>query len=242
VVDTYGELVQHSGRGPLLSLFVCLLLTFLVTRFVTRRIRAGSTGMKNWEIGGVHVHHQVFGIVAVLIAGCLEFAYRPPSPWDDVLGGLFGAGVALTLDEFALWLYMDDVYWTEEGRRSVDAVFAALIITGLLLVGFTPVELSGPASAIAATLALVTLIVFVPCAIAALKGKPITAIVGLFIWAVGVAGALRLAKPGSPWARRRYEPGSAKLVRAKARFGPDYQARWNRIRDLVGGAPDRPPG
>jgi len=237
------DYIERTGRGPLFWLFLCLLVTFVVTRVVTRRIRAGSTGLKNWDIGGVHVHHQVFGIIAVLVSGCLEFSFRPPSPWGEVLGGMFGAGVALTLDEFALWLYVDDVYWTEAGRRSLDAVFVALLVTGLLLLGFAPVDLRGPVGAVAAGLAVTFALVFVPAAIAALKGKPIAAIVGLFIWVVAVACAVRLAKPDSPWARRRYRSGSAKLARAEARFGAAYHARWNRVRDLIGGAPGpRPSG
>ncbi|HYW23063.1 MAG TPA: hypothetical protein VE953_02800 [Terriglobales bacterium] len=240
MVAIYTSAVADSGRAPLFWLFLCLLLTFLVTRIVTRRIRAGSTGLKNWNVGGVHVHHQVFGIIAMLIAGGLEFAYRPGSPWSEILGGIFGAGVALTLDEFALWLYVDDVYWTEAGRRSLDAVFVALVVTGLLLVGFVPVQPSGPGSAVSIWLALTIVLVLVPSAIAAIKGKPIAAIVGLFIWVVAIAGAVRLAKPTSPWAHRRYRSGSAKLARAEARFGPAYEARWNRVRDLVGGAPNRP--
>jgi len=217
-----------------------MLLTFVVTRVVTRRIRAGSTGLKNWQVGGVHVHHQVLGIIAMLIAGCLEFAYRPAGPWSEILGSIFGAGVALTLDEFALWLYVDDVYWTEAGRRSLDAVFVAVLVTGLLLVGVVPVDLSGPLSVVAAGLAATIGLVVVPSVITAVKGKPIVAIVGLFVWVVAIAGAVRLAKPNSPWAHRRYKPGSAKLARAEKRFGPAYQVRWNRIRDLVGGAPNPP--
>jgi hypothetical protein len=238
--NAYVDAVEGTHRGPLLWLFVSLLVTFVVTRIVTRRIRAGSTGLKNWDVGGVHVHHQVFGIIAVLIAGCVEFSFRPASPWPEVLGGVFGAGVALTLDEFALWLYLDDVYWTEAGRRSLDAVFVALIVTGLLLVGVVPFDLSGPLSEGAAALAAAIVLIFVPSAIAALKGKPIAAIAGLFIWMVAVVAATRLAKPNSPWARRRYQPGSAKLARSEARFGPAYQARWNRLRDLIGGAPSPP--
>jgi hypothetical protein len=240
LIGVYRSLVQDSGRAPLFWLFLCLLLTFVVTRVVTRRIRSGSTGLKNWNVGGVHIHHQVFGIIAVLISGCLEFGYRPGTPWSEILGGIFGAGVALTLDEFALWLYVDDVYWTEAGRRSLDAVFVALLVTGLLLVGVVPVDLSGPISAVAIGLAVTIVLVLVPSVITAVKGKPIVAILGLFIWVVAIAGAVRLAKPNSPWAQRRYQPGSAKLARAEARFGPAYQARWNRVRDLVGGAPNPP--
>lgn len=237
MTSTYVDLVERTSRGPLFWLFLCLLVTFLVTRVVTRRIRAGSTGLKNWNVGGVHVHHQVFGIAAVLIAGSLEFSFSPGAPWRELLAGMFGAGVALTLDEFALWLYMDDVYWTEAGRRSLDAIFVALLVTGLLLLGLAPVDLSGRPSTVAIGLAFALVLVFVPAAIAALKGKPIAAIIGLFIWGVAVICAVRLAKPNSPWARRRYRPGSVKAVRAEARFGPSYQARWNRVRDVIGGAP-----
>jgi hypothetical protein len=240
LIGVYTSLIGNPGRGPLFWLFLCLLLTFVVTRVVTRRIRAGSTGLKNWDVGGVHVHHQVFGIIAMLIAGCLEFSYRPGSPWSEVLGGIFGAGVALTLDEFALWLYVDDVYWTEAGRRSLDAVFVALLVTGLLLVGLAPVDFSGPAGLVATGLALTIVLVLVPAVITAVKGKPIVAIIGLFVWFVAIAGAVRLAKPNSPWATRRYKAGSAKLARAEARFGPAYRARWNRVRDFVGGAPNSP--
>jgi hypothetical protein len=236
----YVDLIGAQGRGPLFWLFVSLLLTFAATRVVTRRIRRGSTSMKNWNVGGVHVHHQVFGIIAMLVAGCLEFGYRPGSPWGDLLGALFGFGAALTLDEFALWLYLDDVYWTPAGRRSIDAVFVVVLITGLLLVRITPVDLSGPGYLLFVSLSATLVVVLVPAAVAALKGKPFAAIAGIFLWPVVVVAALRLAKPTSPWARWRYRPGSARLARAERRFGAAYQARWNRLRDLVGGRPSDP--
>ena len=50
---------------------------------------------------------------------------------------MFGIGTGLTLDEFALWLNLKDVYWQEQGRRSVDAVVIALAVTGIVLVGFS---------------------------------------------------------------------------------------------------------
>jgi hypothetical protein len=63
---------------------------------------------------------------------------RPAAPWADVLAVLFGIGAALTLDEFALWLHLQDVWWEREGRSSVDAVLVALIVGALLLVGVNP--------------------------------------------------------------------------------------------------------
>lgn len=70
----------------------------------------------------MHVHHQVWGILLVLASGLLQFRYSPRSPWEEVLAALFGAGAALTLDEFALWFNLDDVYRTKTGRPSTDAI------------------------------------------------------------------------------------------------------------------------
>jgi hypothetical protein len=238
-LSLYETAIEHAGRGPLFWMLVALLVTFVATRAVTRRIRAGSTGLKNWQIGGVHVHHQVFGVLAVIVSGSLEFAYRPASPWSDMLGAVFGAGVSLTLDEFALWLHLDDVYWSPQGRKSIDAVFVAIVLTALLLVGVTPLDLSEPLHEVLASVALALLLNLGLIAVCFLKGKPIVAIVGFLIPTVALVGSLRLAKPGSQWAAWRYPAGSGKRTRSERRFGPRYQARWNRVRDLVGGAPDR---
>ena len=77
-----------------------------------------------------------------LIVAMLEFTYQPQSPWVEVLGGLFGIGAALTLDEFALWLHMEDVYWTSAGRKSIDAVVVAIVLMCALLLGSTPFGVS----------------------------------------------------------------------------------------------------
>ena len=116
------------------------LVTFLVTRAVTKAIRRGRGPFRDTSVGGVHVHHQVYGIFLLLGAGTAEFTYRPAAPWADVLAVLFGIGAALTLDEFALWLHLDDVYWAREGRSSVDAVLVAFVVGLLLLVGFNPFD------------------------------------------------------------------------------------------------------
>ncbi|HZU18644.1 MAG TPA: hypothetical protein VFD01_18830 [Candidatus Dormibacteraeota bacterium] len=237
MVGFYQSAVEGSGRAPLLWLLVGLLLGFAITRLVTRRIRAGSTGLKNWEIGGVHVHHQVFGILLVLISGVLEFAYRPPSPWAEALGGGFGIGMGMTLDEFALWLHLDDVYWSPEGRRSIDAVFLAIAVVGLLLLGFSPLDVSGVAGAALAVAVAGFAVDVLLSLVVVLKGKPILGVLSLMVPILALVGAIRLAKPTSPWARWRYPLGSPKLARAQERFGARYRRRWDRIRDLVGGAP-----
>jgi len=242
MVEFYQGMVGGTGRGPLLWLLIGLLLSFAVTRLVTRRIRAGSAGLKNWELGGVHVHHQVFGILLVLISGVLKFAYHPPPPWVEALGGSFGIGMGMTLDEFALWLHLDDVYWSPEGRRSIDAVFAAAAVTGLLLLGLNPLDVSGAAGAALGVAAAILVVNLLLSTIVALKGKPILAVLSLVVPVLALVGAIRLAKPTSPWARWRYPEGSTRLARAQRRFGLRYQRRWDRLRDLIGGAPSPPAG
>ncbi len=62
----------------------------------------------------------------------------PSSRWPR---SFFGIGAALVLDEFALILHLQDVYWAEDGRTSVDAVFVAIAVAGLLILGFNPLSL-----------------------------------------------------------------------------------------------------
>jgi hypothetical protein len=144
--------------------------------------------------------------------------------------------MGLTLDEFALWLHLEDVYWSEEGRSSVDAVIFAAIIGGGYIVGFTPLDANGSSTlAIVASVALTLAI----CALVALKGKISTAVIGMFIPPVGWVGAIRLARPGSWWANRRYKPDSGKLAKAAARK-VRHDKRVRRFQDLIGGAPSLP--
>jgi hypothetical protein len=185
--------------------------------------------------GGLHVHHLVFGIVLLLATG-FALALQPPSPWLEILAGGFGIGAGLTLDEYALWLHLDDVYWAEEGRRSVDAVVIAAVLGGLLLMGFLPFSTDDGALPIIITM----LIVLSIAAVAILKGKIVMGVAGVLFPLVGVIGAIRLAKPGSFWAERRYKPGSRKLARAERRY-ERHTRRYQRFQDQVAGAPERPP-
>jgi hypothetical protein len=91
----------------------------------------------NVEVGGTHIHHLVWGILLLLITGYVGLAVEPGSPWEEIDAVVFGIGTGLTLDEFALWLNLRDVYWSAEGRRSIDAVIIAATIAGIVLVGFS---------------------------------------------------------------------------------------------------------
>ena len=231
------------AHAPAAWLFLGVLLSFLVTRIVTRRIRATRQRDKQGRligdvaIGGIHVHHQVFGILIMLLAGGIACVFGPHGSQLDAAAGFFGIGVGLAFDEFALWFYMEDVYWSREGRASVDAVFVILTVTGLLAT--TTFYVNGQDTTYPWLSYVLGLVITLSiCVVNIAKGKLMSAIIGIVIWPVAVVCALRLAKPDSLWARRMYGPESRRLARSKARFGPRYEHRWNRIRDLVAGAPD----
>jgi hypothetical protein len=235
-IQTSAALDSADQRAGLI-LLASMLLSFGFIRLSTRMIRAEvSWWPGNVEPGGLHIHHLVFGIVMMMVAGFVAFAVQPDSPWFEIAAGIFGIGLGLTLDEFALWLHLEDVYWSEEGRSSVDAVVFAAIIGGGYIVGFTPLDASG-SSILAIVSSVVINLAF--CTVVALKGKISTAVIGMFIPPVAWVAAIRLARPGSWWARHRYPPGSGKLVKAEARKAR-HDRRVRRFHDLIGGAPSLP--
>ncbi|MGB3169579.1 MAG: DUF2254 family protein [Rhodococcus sp. (in: high G+C Gram-positive bacteria)] len=224
----FTQTVVDNGRLPLFFLLVSFLLAFLFIRFSVRMIRAEvSWWPGNVTPGGMHIHHVMFGLVMVLISGLALVAiadYDTPVA-NCILASVFGIGSALMLDEFALILHLRDVYWAEEGRASIDAVFAAIAITGLYLLGVHPIGFTGDFDAYQQdgslrTLALVLGGLAVQLALAAitlLKGKLWTGLVGLFVVPLLIVGAIRLGRPNSPWARWRYADKPAKQAKAWGR-------------------------
>ena len=224
---------QRAG----LILLLAMLLSFAFIRFSTRMIRAEvSWWPGNVSPGGLHIHHLVFGIVLMMLSGFLTFAVEPFSPWFEILAGVFGVGMGLTLDEFALWLYLDDVYWSEEGRSSVDAVVFAAIIGGAVIMGFVPLNASGGSIVAVVSSVVIELAI---CAFVALKGKVSSAVIGMFIPPVAWVAAIRLGRPDSWWGRRHYPPGSEKLIKATMRK-QRHDGRVRRFQNLIGGAPSLP--
>ncbi len=237
--------IVHTGRLALFCFFVAFLASFGFIRVSVRMIRAQVRWWPgNVSHGDTHLHHMVFGVVFMVVAGVAGIA-APARPlgWRAGSAALFGVGTALVLDEFALILHLRDVYWTSEGRVSIDAVFIAAGITAVLLVGVTPAGVSdvaafrqGPRSSEAlASLAVTLLALFAVAAITLLKGKIWTVLFGLFLPLLFFVGALRLARPHSPWARWRYQRKPEKLARASRREErfrkPVIRAR-TRIEDL----------
>ncbi|QDQ96301.1 DUF2254 domain-containing protein [Tomitella fengzijianii] len=241
----FDDAIIGTGRLPLLVLFVAFLATFLFIRLSVRMIRAGVRWWPgNVTPGGLHVHHVVFGLVAMLVAGMglITLASYETPVADCALAGLFGIGAALVLDEFALVLYLKDVYWAEQGRLSVDAVFVAVAVIALFILGLRPYgvgdyEQDRGAAAYAGTtvilLALLTL-----TAVTMLKGKFWTGLVGLFVWPLLVFGAVRLSRPGAPWARWRYGLRPARMARAQQRedrFHAPVARAKKALQEAVGG-------
>ncbi len=221
---------------PMMWMFLAILVTFVITRIVTRLIRSGSAGLSNVRIAGHHVHHQVFGILIIIGTGIVLVSQTPRGAALDAAAAVFGAGVGLTFDEFALWLHLEDVYWTDQGRKSVDAIFCVLVITGALIGGADFVTGRIGTAAWWSSVAVIAVNLLL-CVICLLKGKVVTGVIGIFISVVALVGAIRLAKPGSWWAVHRYASRPRLARRAASRYDQRHQERWNRLRDLVAGAP-----
>jgi len=252
--------VVSRGRLPLLWCLIAFLLTFLVTRTIVRYIRAHADSdapRKWWQPrnlghGTLHIHHAVIGVVLVMISGVTMVTLAVDGNVTEftLAAVFFGIGAALVLDEFALILHLEDVYWSEDGRTSVDAVFAAVAVAGLLILGFNPLSffdigiwrddhsIVARASVVAMAVATLALAVVV-----LMKGKVWTGLVGMFITPLLVIGAMRLSRPHAPWARWRYSDRPRKMHRALERERymrrPVVQGKlW--LQDAVSGMPRFP--
>ncbi|MEI6725160.1 MAG: hypothetical protein WCN81_02920 [Actinomycetes bacterium] len=244
-----GEALLGESRAAVAAFTVGLLVTFLGVRINTRLIRAK---VKWWfhdieSEGGLHVHHMVIGVVLMVVAGITLIAALPHDLTLQLAALVFGAGVALTLDEFALMLRLQDVYWTTEGRLSVDAVIVAVCAGMLLVLGVHPlgnVSTAGLTGVQGGVAVAITIVVDACFAVVCLvKGKLWTGFFGLFIPFLGTVGAIRLARPGSPWAHKRYAGRPKKLAKAQRREDRT-NATWRAWReaffDLIAGKPHLP--
>ena len=234
-VHPFGERAE-AGTGTAFLVLAAFVLSFLAIRTSARLTRSVSwwPGGVQTE-GGVHVHHLVWGICLMMLAGFLAFAVALEAPWWHLVAIAFGVGAGFTMDEFALWVRLDDVYWSQEGRVSFDAMVVAVAFAALIVVGTTPFGLDDPASITGTAVAVAMVLTL--STVCFLKGRILLGVVGLFVPFAAAFGAARLGRPTSPWARRRY--AGTRLERAKARFAPDARgARWQRrVGDLVAGAP-----
>ncbi|HSX40156.1 MAG TPA: hypothetical protein VLF68_00945 [Candidatus Saccharimonadales bacterium] len=128
---TVQEIIEQDKLSQVLVL-VSFLLTFFVVRLITHLQKANIIPQQQ---GVFHLHHLVPGIFLILISGYIGVSYLSNETLRKITAVLFGIGAALTLDEFALWLFLKDVYWSKQGRDSVDAaVIVVVLLTFALLI------------------------------------------------------------------------------------------------------------
>jgi hypothetical protein len=225
--------IVEGGRLPLLCCLTAFILTFFVTRsfvrFIRHRADAGRPTRwwqpRNVHLGGLHIHHVTFGVLLVMVSGLtmVTLSVNGQEPEFTVAAIFFGIGAALVLDEYALILHLSDVYWEEDGRTSVDAVFAAVAVAGLLIMGlhplmfFLPIWHGADSMLLRAGVGGVVALALPLAVVVLLKGKVWTGLLGMFIVILLVIGAIRLSRPHAPWARWRYTTQADKMRRALQR-------------------------
>ncbi|MEU1536731.1 hypothetical protein [Actinacidiphila glaucinigra] len=243
--DWWYRNIIEPGKLPLLLALGAFVLTFLVTRMITRLIRAGRGPFRNISSGGTHIHHVVPGIILMTIGGFGGVASSSQGFGAGLSAVLFGAGAGLVLDEFALVLYLDDVYWSDRGRKSVEAVVVTFSVVLMMLLGLVPfgVDSVTPDEQQSRVSVILTIAVnFLFVLLALVKGKLRSAVLGVFVPFVALFAALRLARPDSLWAERLYSRRPRAAQRAEARAAR-HDARWagplRRLQDWLGGFTER---
>ncbi len=241
--DFWNDQILAEEKQGLFLVLAGFILSFAFIRMSTRLMRSPKVPWWPGSVvseSGVHLHHLVFGIVTMMISGAVGFTVLGDGPWAEICALLFGIGAGLTIDEFALWIYLDDVYWAEEGRVSIDATVIAAAAMGLILLGYTPFTFETGSLDQVISGIVSALIVFGLVALCFAKQRLLHGTIGFFLAPIALYGAVRLGKPGSPWGRRRYgERNPEKQAKAVERFRPDRRTERfkNAFRDMVGGKP-----
>ncbi|MFF0432567.1 hypothetical protein ACFYU9_10145 [Streptomyces sp. NPDC004327] len=240
--------IVEPGKLPLFLALTAFVVTFLVTRTITRLIRAGKGPFRNVSSGGLHIHHVVPGVVLSVLGGFGAVASGRHGVGAAGFAVVFGVGAGLVLDEFALILHLDDVYWTDAGRKSVEAVVLTATLVLLVLTGFSPLgvnDMSAQERQDRTTFILTLAVNFLFVLMTLVKGKIRLAVFGTFVPFIAIIGAVRLARPGSWWARRFYSRRHRARARSRIR-AYRHDKRWTRVRrrfqDLIGGFQERVPG
>jgi lysyl-tRNA synthetase class 2 len=243
ILSNFWNGLEENHEQAVFLVLVGFLGSFAFIRMSTRIIRSESV---SWWPGnvesesGVHVHHLVFGIVTMMVAGTLAFVADGRTPYTELCALGFGVGVGLTIDEFALWVHLEDVYWAKEGRSSIDATVIAAAVMLLIVLGANPLTIDSGSPAVVITSILATVLVFVAVAICFIKGRILHGVVGFFVFPIAIYGACRIGKPSSTWGRRRYgEHRPKKQAKAEERFHPGRRTERFKeaFRDIVGGKP-----
>ena len=220
----FNTYIVDAGKLPAFIFLVSFLGMFAFIRTSAHMIRAEvSWWPGNVEVGGTHIHHLVWGIIVLMISGWIAIAVDPGSPGRELCAAAFGIGTGLTLDEFALWLELKDVYWAEDGRKSIDAVIVAGILAAFGVLGLTVwIDAADDVEAIVhAVVGVFGLFGLIVAAVNFLKERFLLGAVALFVWPIGLVGAFRVGHPHSPWARLFYK--DSRQAKAEERFAEGHK-------------------
>jgi hypothetical protein len=200
ITHAYDLHIQQPGRETHFLILIAFVCSFGFIRTSAHLIRAqvswwpGNVETKS----GTHIHHLVWGILLLITMGYVGIATAIPDPWFELVAVLFGVGMGLTMDEFALWLNLEDVYWSAKGRESVRA---AAVTIGLLVIALLGLQfwidvydallvLAGVDRGNAILAIPIQLIGMGLAIVCFRKGRKLTGIVGLFLPLVALVGAV----------------------------------------------------
>src|SRR5918999_1356633 len=183
------QILEHGREG------IFLVLAGFLGSFAFIRVssRLGRSPRVPWWPGsvvsdsGLHLHHLVWGICLMMASGALGFALYGSSPWFEVCAALFGIGAGLTIDEFALWIYLEDVYWAREGRSSIDAAVIVGAVMLLVLLGAVPFEVdTGSVAGDAGAVVVLAAIFLLPVVVSLSKERLLHGVLGIFFTPLAV--------------------------------------------------------
>jgi hypothetical protein len=134
VKQAFQEELHPAQQSALIS-WLAFTGTFAAARAITHSIKEGRGPARNVSVGGVHLHHYMWGILTVSTVGGIAIRGEDRVRRHPLVAGAYGFGLALIVDEFALLLDLKDVYWAKQGRDSVDLAIGLISTTGTVLLG-----------------------------------------------------------------------------------------------------------
>ena len=208
ITRAYDRQIQVPGKETHFLILIAFVCSFAFIRGSAHMIRA----QVSWWPGnvetktGTHIHHMFWGILLLMVMGYVGIATRIPDPWFELVAIGFGIGMGLTLDEFALWLNLKDVYWQQKGRQSIDAVIVA---TGLLVIALLGLQfwidvydavlvlagLDRGNAVIAIPIQLIGVVLAIVCF---RRGRRLVGIIGVFVPLVALVGAIAPSRRRTP--------------------------------------------
>lgn len=132
-ISRFAGRIKNSRRLAQILVLLSFLVTFTSIRIITHLQKLGILSDPGIR-ATLHIHHLVPGIILLLISGYVGLSFWASDKIRHFMAILFGVGAALVIDEFALWLYLKDVYWEKQGRASVDAIIYVVITLSIIFV------------------------------------------------------------------------------------------------------------